>query len=191
MPSKNFNRRKFIKLSSGLAVVPFIPASFFKSNYKPLLSFSTLGCPDWSFESIISFAAKNNYDGIEVRGIMREMDLTKVTPFLKKNINTSIKKMNDNNLKFVDLGSSCTLHFPEGGERQKNIDEGKRFIDLAQQLSCPFIRVFPNNFPKDQDKQTTKNLIVKGLLELGNYAKGSNVTVLMSRCFRYSKSFGT
>jgi len=179
MPTKNFKRREFIKLSSSLLTAPFISPLLFKSNYKPLLSFSTLGCPDWSFENIVSFAAKNNYAGIEFRGIMREMDLTKATPFLKENINASIKMMADNNLKFVDLGSSCTLHFPEGAERQKNLDEGKRFIDLAQQLSCPFIRVFPNNFSEDQDKQTTKDLIAKGLLQLGDYAKGSNVIVLV------------
>lgn len=179
MALKKFKRREFIKLSSSLLAFPFFSKLTFNKIYNPLLSFSTLGCPDWPYEKIVSFAAANNYNGIEFRGVMREMDLTKATPFLKENINASIKMMQDNNLKFVDLGSSCTLHFPEGDERQKNLDEGKRFIDLAQQLSCPYIRVFPNNFPKDQDKQTTKDLIAKGLLQLGDYAKGSNVTVLM------------
>jgi len=85
----------------------------------------------------------------------------------------------DNNLKFINLGSSAALHFPEGAERQKNLDDAKRFIDLAQQLNCPYIRVFPNDFPKDQDKNLTKDLIAKGLLELGNYANSTNVSVLM------------
>jgi sugar phosphate isomerase/epimerase len=77
------------------------------------------------------------------------------------------------------LGSSANLHFAEGAEREKNLDEAKRFIDLAQQVGCPYIRVFPNNFPKGQEKKQTLDLIVKGLLQLGDYAKGKEVTVLM------------
>ena len=40
-------------------------------------------------------------------------------------------------------------------------------------------RVFPYNLPKDQDRDFTLDQITKGLVELGNHAKGSNVKVLM------------
>ena len=179
MPLKIYDRRKFLQLNTILVMASVVPTSFSAKKYKPLLSFSTLGCPDWDFEKIVAFAAANKYDGIEIRGIQREMYLPKSPIFSKENIRTTIQMMKDRNLKLVDLGSSATLHFPEGDERKKNLDEGKRFIDLAQQISCPYVRVYPNNFPKDQDKQPTKELIAKGLLELGDYAKGSNVTVLM------------
>ncbi|HEX5154638.1 MAG TPA: sugar phosphate isomerase/epimerase family protein [Parafilimonas sp.] len=179
MPLKKYHRRKFLQVNGSLLLATVIPSSFFNKKYKPLLSFSTLGCPDWDFEKITAFAAANKYDGIEIRGIQRELYLPNSPVFSRENINATIQKMKDRNLKFVDLGSSATLHFPEGDEREKNLDEGRRFIDLAQQIACPYIRVYPNNFPKGQDKQATKDLIVKGLLELGDYAKGSNVTVLM------------
>ena len=179
MPLKIYDRRKFLQLNTILVMASVVPTSFSAKKYEPLLSFSTLGCPDWDFEKIVAFAAANKYDGIEIRGIQREMYLPKSPIFSKENIRTTIQMMKDRNLKLVDLGSSATLHFPEGDERKKNLDEGKRFIDLAQQISCPYVRVYPNNFPKDQDKQPTKELIAKGLLELGDYAKGSNVTVLM------------
>ncbi|MEP6465948.1 MAG: sugar phosphate isomerase/epimerase family protein, partial [Parafilimonas sp.] len=179
MSLKNYKRRDFLKLSSSLAAIPFIPAAIFSKKYKPLLSFSTLGCPDWDYEKIVAFAAANNYDGIEFRGLMREMDLTKATPFIKENIDASIKMMKDKNLKFSDLGSSCMLHFPEGEERQKNLDEAKRFIDLAQQLNCPYIRVFPNDFPDNQTRDETIKLIVDGLKYLGDYASGKIDAVLL------------
>jgi len=180
MSLKKFKRREFIKLNGGLLVAAASPFSLLNKKYKPLLSFSTLGCPDWPFEKIVNFAAAHGYNAIEIRGIQREMDLTKAAPFnTKQNIAASIKLMLDNNLKFINLGSSAALHFPEGAERQKNLDDAKRFIDLAQQLNCPYIRVFPNDFPKDQDKNLTKDLIAKGLLELGNYAISTNVSVLM------------
>lgn len=180
MPTKTISRRDFMQINSAALFAVTLPSSLFFKKYKPLLSFSTLGCPDWSFKKIGEFARSNNYNGIEVRGIQREMDLTKATPFnSRENIAASLGLMHDYNLELVNLGSSATLHFPAGVERQKNIDEGKRFIDLAQQLSCPYIRVFPNNFPAGQDKEKTKELITNGLLELGNYAGNTNVTVLM------------
>jgi sugar phosphate isomerase/epimerase len=175
-----FNRRDFFKVA-GIASIASIGYSFrLQKKPKPLLSFSTLGCPDWAFRNIVDFASTNGYSGIELRGLMRELDLPKCNEFNSaENIRSTKKLMDDNQLKFVNLGSSVQLHQPDGAERKKHIDDGKRFIDLANQLVCPYIRVFPNNFPKDQDKNVTMNLIAKGLLELGDYAKGSNVKVLM------------
>jgi len=147
---------------------------------KTLLSFSTLGCPDWTFDKILDFAVAHGYQGIEIRGIERQMDLTKCSEFSSRdNIGATKKKISDKGLKIVNLGSSTELHHDEAAIRQKHIDEGKRFIDLAEQIGCAYIRVFPNKLPKDKDKQATLELISKGLIELGEYAKGSHVTVLM------------
>jgi sugar phosphate isomerase/epimerase len=87
--------------------------------------------------------------------------------------------MKEKGLKFVNLGSSANLHLAAGTDRDKNLAEAKSFIDLAQQINCPFVRVFPNNFSKNQDKSATINLITQGLQELGDYAQGKNVMVLM------------
>ena len=173
-------RRDFLKSATGLATIVLAGTSFKYTKNKPLLSFSTLGCPDWTFRDIVNFAAKNNYDGIELRGIQRQLNLTKCTEFSNpQNINDTLRLMEQKGLHFADLGSSAALHLSDIVERQKNLDEAKRFIDLAQLLHCPYIRVFPNNLPKGQDRNATIDFIIQGLLELGNYAKGSEVTVLM------------
>jgi sugar phosphate isomerase/epimerase len=175
---KLVSRKKF--LLSGLSLVMLPSLLSVKKETSLKLSFSTLGCPDWSFDKIIDFARDNQYSGIEVRGILRQMDLTLVPEFSNSEaITATLKKMNDRGLKFVDLGSSCALHFPKGEERTKNLDEGKRFIDLAAKLNCPYIRVFPNQIPKDRDRQETLNLIIDGLKELGAYASNTQVTVLL------------
>lgn len=175
-----FTRKEFLKTSAALVASTIVGSSFASIKKEPLLSFSTLGCPDWNFDKITEFAASHGYKGLELRGILRQMDLTKVPEFATEDARKkTLALMNQKGLRFVNLGSSSTLHFPEGEERQKNLEEGKRFIDLAQQLNCPYIRVFPNNFPKDRDKKETISLIAKGLLDLGNYAADKNVTVLM------------
>jgi len=176
---QSISRKQFIAALPLLAVIPVIGKSIKPEGFYPL-SFSTLGCPDWDFDRIIDFAKDNQYNGIELRGILHEMDLTKVPEFSNPQaITVSLRKMQDRGLVFVDLGSSCSLHFPKGAERTKNLDEGKRFINLANQLKCPYIRVFPNQLPKDRDRQETLNLIMGGLRELGQYASGTDVTILL------------
>ncbi len=176
----NPTRRQFLQSSAILMATAIAGSSFDVKKKHPLLSFSTLGCPDWDLDQILSFAVQHGYKGIEFRGLKRQLDLLKCPEFSSAaNITATLQKIKSGGLQVVNLGSSATLHFAEGAERQKNLDEGKRFIDLSQQLQCPFIRVFPNNFPKDQDKNATIYLIVKGLLELAEHAKGTDVSVLV------------
>jgi sugar phosphate isomerase/epimerase len=173
-------RKEFLQ-SSALLLASLVAGSSFEFRKKdPLLSFSTLGCPDWTFQQITDFAVQHGYKGIEVRGIKRQLDLARCPEFSTEEARkTTVALMKEKGLAFVGLGSSANLHLVEGAEREKNLAEARRFIDLAQQVSCPYVRVFPNNLPKDQDKKATMDLIARGLLELGDYAKDKQVTVLM------------
>ena len=176
----NSNRREFLQRSGMLMMALMTGDVFNQEKTKPLLSFSTLGCPDWSFKQITDFAVQHGYKAIEVRGIQRQLDLTKCKEFSSpQNIDATLKLMKEKGLRFINLGASANLHFAEGAEREKNLEEARSFIDLAAKINCPYIRVFPNNFPKDQDKNTTMTLIAKGLSHLGNYAKDKKVMVLM------------
>lgn len=174
------NRKGFLRQSAVLLAALSVGSSFESNASKKRLAFSTLGCPDWDFESILTFAQKNQYEGLEIRGLQKQLDLSKVPEFATTAARKiSLQKMKDHGLRFVNLGSSCTLHFPEGSERIKQLDEGKRFIDIARDLNCPFIRVFPNNFPKEQEKEFTMDLMAKGMNDLAAHAKGSNVDILI------------
>lgn len=173
-------RKTFIQSAALLAASLVAPPLFALAAKKPLLSFSTLGCPDWSFQQIVNFAAQHGYKGIEVRGLQRQLDLTQCPEFATAEARTAtLALMKQKGLQFVGLGSSANLHEPAGDAREKNLADARGFIDLAQQLQCPYVRVFPNNFPKAGDKKATLALMVQGLLQLGAYAKERNVTVLL------------
>jgi len=178
---KKINRRVLIQNSSiAMAGVFAVNNSFsFKKN-KVNLSFSTLGCPKWSFPEIVEFASQHGYSGLELRGIAGELDLTKCKEFNSaENISSTLRLMKDHKLHFVDLGSSSEMHHADPEKRKASLDGAKQFIDLAQKINCPYIRVFPNKIPKGSERDATINLIIQGLTELGEYAKGSKVTVLM------------
>lgn len=179
------NRREFLKQSSGLLG---LSALDFMSPKKPLLSFSTLGCPAWTFSQALQHASANNYQGIEIRGIKGDLDLPNHPIFSATNLASTHREVADKNLKIVNLGSSANLHFLDLTKRQKNLDEAKKYIELANQLACPFIRVFPNDLPKDQDEKATVETIINSLRELGSFAKNSGVKVLLESHGKVIKS---
>jgi sugar phosphate isomerase/epimerase len=173
-------RKEFLQTSAMLLAAAYAGKNFNFKKEKYPLAFTTLGCPDWDFAKITDFAVKHDYSGIELRGLKRQLDLPKCPEFSsEKSRQATMKIMTEKKLKFVDLGSSCTLHFSDGAEREKNLVDGKVFIDLAQQINCPYVRVYPNLLPKDQDKDRTMEFISRGLTDLGAYAKASGVKVLM------------
>lgn len=177
---KKLDRRKFLQAGMSLLPLGALASDYNYFKKQPLLSFSTLGCPDWEFEQILDFAVKNEYQGIELRGIKRQVDLFQCPQFADTAaIANTRKQFKERKLSIVDLGSSVALHHIVEAERRKNLDDGKRYIDLAHALSCPFVRVFPNNLPKDNTRDAVMQLIISGLQQLGDYAKGSGVTVLM------------
>lgn len=164
-------------------------SSFITLKNKPLLSFSTIACPDWTLKQVIDSAVLHGYTALELRGIKREMDLTKAPEFsTPESMKATLALMKEKGLKFVNLGASTALHMPEGPVRGKHMKEAKSFIDLAQQINCPYVRVFPNDFPKDQDRTKTIEYVATGLLELGQYAKERNVSVLLETHGAFSHS---
>ena len=172
-------RRAFLETSVGFIALAALNPLFKENKRSEKLAFSTLGCPDWSLKQIVDCSVKNNYKGFEIRGLAGEMDLPKCPEFNKTNLPASLRLIKDNDIKIINLGSSVNLHFAQEDKRKSNLDDAKRFIDLAEQLECPFVRVFPDDLPPDQSVEQTLDLIISGLITLGEYAKGSNVTILL------------
>jgi sugar phosphate isomerase/epimerase len=178
---KALSRRSFVRNSAlAMAGISIAGTAFAAKKNIHRLSFSTLGCPEWPLPDILTFAELNGFKGIEIRGILGELDLTKCPDFDSKDKIVSFNRIvEDKQLKIVDLGSSAQLHHADAIKRKNNLDSAKKFIDLAGQLNCPYIRVFPDSLPKDQKRKATIDLIINGLIELGEYARGSNVSVLL------------
>lgn len=141
------------------------------------IAFTTLGCPDWEWSKIIDEAKAMGYDGIEVRGVMGEMDLTKIEPFLPENQEATKRQLAEKGLEIICLGSSVFFHSPEHFDAK--IEEGKAAIDLASTMNVPFVRVFGDNFIENRTREETKSDIARGLQILGEYAEDKSVHVLI------------
>ena len=172
------SRREFLSvLSVGICTPALLEAA--SRHSQNLISFSTLGCPQWEWKTILENAAKWGFSGIELRGIQGEMDLTKRPEFSKERIQRSLRELKEKNLKIANLGSSAHLHDPDSKVNAQQLDEGKRFIDLAHELKSPYIRVFGDKFVTGEARETSLERVVAGLRNLGQHARGSGVTVLI------------
>ncbi len=184
---KNVTRRSFAKACVAAAAARFAFTSA-KAAKQISLSFSTLGCPNWDWKTILEQAKKMGYNGIELRGIQKQMDLPTLPQFAGTAWKQSLKDVQALDLKIVDLGASAQMHEPDPAKRKAGLDSAKQFIDLAHNLKCPHIRVFGDRFLKEESRQATIDRVVEGLRELGRHAKGSGVTVLQESHGDFNKS---
>lgn len=147
---------------------------------KPLkLGFSTLGCPDWSWDQILMRASQWGYAGIELRGIGPELDILNSPVFAPTRLAQTRRQLKEAGLKIFNLGSSAHLHAHDPAQRAQQLDHARRYLDLAYQLDCPFVRVFPDQLPKDYPQEATLQQIQTGLVTLADHVKGTKTHVLL------------
>src|SRR5215467_6763560 len=100
-------------------------------------SFSTLACPDWTMPQIIAMAAREGYDGVELRFVQGEDSLWKLPVFSGKELASTKRALGDHALTIPCLDTSCRFHSPEAAERARWITEGNKMADLAAELGAP------------------------------------------------------
>jgi sugar phosphate isomerase/epimerase len=176
--TQKISRRKFTQAIVATFTAPSLLRANTRAKRLPI-AFSTLGCPKWEWKTILEHAAAQGYSGIELRGIQGEMDLTKRPEFSPTQLKTSLKDISALELRITDLGASTRLHEFEPAKRAAAIDEGKRFIDLAHRLGTPYVRVFGDKVLPGQSRAATIERVIAGMRELGEYAKGSGVAVII------------
>jgi sugar phosphate isomerase/epimerase len=148
-------------------------------NARLPLGFSTLGCPAWTWPQILDFAAEHQFASIELRGILTNMDLTKVPELAPERIADAKRQLAAHGLVVSDLGASAQMHDMDPVKHAAQLDEARRFIDLAQALGAPYVRVFGNEYVKDVPRDKMLAHIAGALHELGDYAKSKSVTVII------------
>ena len=152
-----------------------------RGNARLPIGFSTLGCPKWTWTQILDFAQSHDYAAIELRGLQMNMDLT-LAPELSRDggrIEESKRELRKRGLRISDLGASAELHEQDPAKRAAQLDEARRFIDLAETLRAPYVRVFGNKYVKGVPRDMMLAHIARGLRELGDYARPKGVTVLI------------
>src|SRR2546425_1203633 len=88
---------------------------------QPPLAFSTLGCPDWSFEELISKGREYGYSGVEIRLLQRETDLLARPEFRPSELPLRRRQLGDANFQVCGLASSVRFHDRDPAERDRQL----------------------------------------------------------------------
>jgi len=140
-------------------------------------SFSTLACPDWTMPQIIAMAAREGYDGIELRFVQGEDSLWKLPVFSGKELASAKRALADHALTISCLDASCRFHSPEAAERAHWITEGKKMADLAAKLEAPGLRVFGDTIQPGADRASTRSWIADSIQELAEATAAKGVEI--------------
>jgi len=142
------------------------------------LAFSTLGCPGWSWQTILRLADTLGYAGIELRGVAGEMDLTKVPELTGSRWAGTRADLAAIGVTVSDLGASAAMH-QTGAARETALDEGRRFIDLAHTMGVRYVRVFGDEIPPGEPRDAVFARVAEGFRTLAAHAESAGVTVIM------------
>ena len=113
------------------------------------LSFSTLGCPDWTFPDMYSVCCDLGFNGIEIRGIADEIYAPKITVFSPENITRTISKLEKANLSIPILTSGAYL--VDNPDIAASEFEVKDYVMLASKLNVKYVRVLGEKTPEPVD----------------------------------------
>ncbi len=141
------------------------------------LAFATLGCPDWTFETVVNEAQRLGFSGIEIRGINGVMRSGEIEAFLPKNVEATKKALTDRGLTLVGLNTSCNFH--DAANFDAAIEEGKEAIDVCVRMGIPAIRVFGDKIPDKSKTDEVIAAVINGVRTLCEYARGKDVKVLL------------
>lgn len=139
------------------------------------LSFSTLGCPGWSWEDMLSTAKDIGFDGIEIRGIGNELYAPKAKQFSSENIDITKKKLEKMGLEIPCLTSASYLF--DKANIDKHMQEAKDYIELASKLGTPFVRVLGDAQP--QPGEADIDFVIDNLRKLAVTAEEKGVKLLL------------
>jgi sugar phosphate isomerase/epimerase len=75
------------------------------------------------------------------------------------------------------LGSVCEFHSPDSAEVARNIEEARRFIQLAQDVGARGVKVRPNGLPEGVPVEKTLEQIGEALNVVGSTAADSGIVI--------------
>jgi sugar phosphate isomerase/epimerase len=142
------------------------------------LATMTSVCPDWDLDKIIAGMKRHGYKGLEPRvewghacGI--EVDLSAEQ---RSAIKTHLA---DEGLNICCIATGVRMAAPDVDERAGHVEDLRKYIDLAADLGCGFVRTFGGQRARDREWQLVVDYVVDGYEQVMGQAAERGVVVLM------------
>lgn len=146
-------------------------------------SFSTLACPDFSWQDIYSMAKDFNFDGIEIRGLGDNIYSTKAAPFTDEELPNTLDKLKELDIEISCLSSGEPVNNLE--TKNKAIAEITDYVELASKLSTKYVRVLGDKLPAPEG-EVDDDVVIGIMKELVPVAEKNDVVLLLETNGVYS-----
>lgn len=141
------------------------------------ISFSTLGCPRWSWQEITATACDLGYHGIEIRGVGKDISVPSIPAFSDGSISDTMANLKRLGLTIPCLDSDCCIHLHEN-EKATN-DEIKSYVLLAEKLGSPYVRIMATAPVPQPVGMVDESYIRDRAVELGHFALEHHTKLLI------------
>ncbi len=142
------------------------------------IGFSSQVCPGWDLDTIVDNASKLGFDGFELRGLRGALNLPLV-PELAADPAGVRARLEDNGVELVCMGASATLGTPRARDAAREEANLFEFIELAEKLGCPYVRILVGEAWRKESHQVTLARIAERLRSLAPIATRHRVTLLV------------
>lgn len=141
------------------------------------ISFSTLGCPGWTWNEIVATASDLGYDGVEVRGVGKDISVPSVPAFSDENLEKTMEQMEGHRLSIPCLDSDCCIHLRETEAATEA--EIKAYIRLAKRMKVPYVRVMATAPVPHPVGEVDEGYVRERAIALGGLAQEQGVKLLI------------
>jgi sugar phosphate isomerase/epimerase len=129
---------------------------------------------DWDVETIIKNLTEVGMEGVELRTTHKHGVEIGLTPSQRAEVR---KRFENSPIKLAGLGTICEYQSPDAAVVRKNVEETKRWCQLARDVGSPAVKVRPNGLPKDVPEDKTLEQIGRALKECGDAARDQGVLI--------------
>ena len=142
------------------------------------IGFSSLVCPGWSVDNIVTNASELGFDGVEFRGLRGELHLPLV-PELASRPDAVRQQFDNAKLEIVCLACSATLDSRKVSEVAASKASIIEFIELASGLGVPFVRIFAGEIQRWDNGRKALARVAAAINSLVPTLSRHNVTLLV------------
>ena len=129
---------------------------------------------NWDLETIIKNCETTGFEAVELRTTHKhgvELSLSKAQRAEVR------QKFQGARVRLLSLGTTCAYHYADPATVEKNIEETRRWCELAHDVGCLGVKVRPNGFVEGVAQEKTLEQIGQALTKCGDAARDLGVEV--------------
>ncbi len=147
------------------------------------LCLTSAAAPQWNAKGLVEAALKYGYAGVELSagaGCKHGVELEAGESDLRK----TRELFSASGVGIACLGTPISFHAAEPEARQKALQELERYIEIADVLATPYVRIFGGEIPTSIEVAGAADYISDCLAEAASFAEQRSATLLV-------ETFGT